>query len=146
MDNVVVAGGSDSSDDVVTSEDMVEAEDSRSTFALASRADTVYFTVLISSSNGVRNDTLFSAGNSGLAEAILRDNKGAGLLVKMDRRLCGCLYGMLMVADSAEAEVRVEDRVEAELGVEALLGDLQLLSIDRDSFDGRPGAGAVGAR
>ena len=46
-----------------------------------------------------------------------------------------------MVAESAEAEVRVDERVEAELGVEALVGVLQLLSMERRSLEG---AGWVG--
>ena len=46
-----------------------------------------------------------------------------------------------MVAESAEAEVRVDERVEAELGVEALVGVLQLLSMERRSLEG---AGLVG--
>jgi hypothetical protein len=77
-----VAVGSDSSEEVVASEDRVETEDSISECA------SVYFTVLISSSNGVRKDTRFSAGNSGRAEAILR---GVGPLERMERTLWGCL-------------------------------------------------------
>lgn len=88
IDNVVFGRVSDSSEDAVASDD---TEESRSDCALACRAEMVYLTVLISSSSGVRNDTLFSAGNSGRVEAILRDAKGAGPLVRMDRRLCGCL-------------------------------------------------------
>lgn len=42
-----------------------------------------------------------------------------------------------MVAESAEAEVRADDRVWAEVGVEALVGELQLLSMERRKFDGR---------
>lgn len=47
-----------------------------------------------------------------------------------------------MVAESAEAEVSVEERVEAELGVEALVGGaLQLLSMERRRREGAGGAG-----
>ena len=70
---------------MVASDEMVETEDSMSECA------SVYFTVLISSSNGVRKDTRFSAGNSGLAEPILREVNGVGPLERMERRLCGCL-------------------------------------------------------
>ena len=88
MDKVVVGSVSESSEDAVASD---ETEDSRSDCALACRAERVYLTVLISSSSGVRNETLFSAGNSGRAEAILRDANGAGPFLRMERRLCGCL-------------------------------------------------------
>lgn len=88
MASTVAAGASDSSEDVVASE---EVDDSRWACALACKAESVYFTVLISSSSGVRNETLFLAGNSGLADAILREVRGAGPFVRMERRLCGCL-------------------------------------------------------
>lgn len=97
MASTVVAGGSDSSEDVVASEEedemdeMDDVDSSRSACALACRAERVYFTVLISSSSGVRNETLFSAGNKGLADAILREVRGAEPFVRMERRLCGCL-------------------------------------------------------
>lgn len=52
---------------------------------------------------------------------------------------------MVIVAESVEAEVMAEDSVEAELGVEALLGVLQELSMERRSLDGRPVAGAAAA-
>ena len=106
----------------------------------------MYLTVLISSSSGVRNDTRFSAGNMGRAGAILRSNTDlAGLLARIETRLCGCLYGIEIVADSCEAEVRVDDSVDAELGVEveALFAFEKLLSIDRRGFEGRSRAGAV---
>lgn len=86
MDNVVDPDSSEA-EDVDASDDMVETEDSMS----MSECANVYFTVLISSSSGVRNDTFFSAGNKGLTGAILRDVSGAGPLVRMERRLCGCL-------------------------------------------------------
>lgn len=79
---VVVVVVSDSSDEVVAREDMVETEDSMSEWA------SVYVTVLISSSRGKRKDTRFSAGKSGRAEAILR---GFGPLERMERTLWGCL-------------------------------------------------------
>lgn len=87
MDSVVAGGGgaSDSSEDEVASDDMVETEDSRSEWRR------VNLTVWISSSSGVRNDTFFSAGNSGLGLAIFRESSGAGPLERMERRLCGCL-------------------------------------------------------
>jgi hypothetical protein len=48
----------------------------------------VYFTVLISSSNGVRNDTRLGTENIGLAGAILRGRNGrAGLLERIEFRL-----------------------------------------------------------
>jgi hypothetical protein len=141
-------------EDVVSMDEMVElelVEDSRSEWA------SVYLTVLISSSKGVRKDTFFSAGNSGRAGAILRGIKSrAGLFVRMETRLCGCLYGIRMVADSfEEADVRADESVEAELGVEQLGGfefkDLEKeLSIEspRRGFCGRlseAGAAALGA-
>ena len=75
-----------SSEEVEASEERVEQEDSRSECAR------VYLTVLISSSSGVRNDTLFSVGKNGREDAILRGAiMGAWLLRRMDVRLCGCL-------------------------------------------------------
>jgi hypothetical protein len=69
----------------VESSDTVELElkeDSRSECAM------VYLVVMISSSSGVRKDTLFSAGNSGRVAVILRGSKRlAGLLVSMELRL-----------------------------------------------------------
>lgn len=122
---------SEASDSVVVARDeMDEVDDSRSECA------TVYFTVVISSSSGVRKDTRFSAGNRG-REAILRGaSERAGLLDSIEVRLWGCLYGITMVAESVEAEVRPEDRVDAELGVEAL-GVEQLLSMQRRGREGR---------
>lgn len=76
---------SEASDSVVASDEMVEVDDSRSECA------TVYFTVVISSSSGVRKDTRFSAGNRG-REAILRGaSDRAGLLERIEVRLWGCL-------------------------------------------------------
>jgi hypothetical protein len=76
---------SESGDDVA-SEEMVEEEELRSECAR------VYLTFLISSSSGVRNDTFFSAGNSGRAVVILRGSDDwAGLLRRIEVRLWGCL-------------------------------------------------------
>jgi len=115
----------------------VETEDSRSECAM------VYLTLVMSSSNGVRKDTRFSAGNMGREEAILRGIIDlAGLLARMDARLCGCLYGIEMVADSWEADVSADDRVDAELGVVAVLVAFgMLLSIESRGFEGRSRAG-----
>lgn len=85
MERVVVLVVSDSSEEVVASDEMVDTEDSMSECA------SVYLTVLISSSKGVRNETRFSAGNSGLAEPILREVNGVGPFDSIDRRLWGCL-------------------------------------------------------
>jgi hypothetical protein len=64
----------------------VETEASRSECAR------VYLTVVISSSNGVRKDTRFSAGNMGRDAAILRGiTEFDVLLVSIETRLCGCL-------------------------------------------------------
>lgn len=124
---------SEASDSVVARDEMVEVDDSRSECA------TVYLTVVISSSSGVRKDTRFSAGNRG-RDAILRGASArAGLLDRIEVRLWGCLYGITMVAESVEAEVRPEESVDAELGVEAL-GVEQLLSMQRRGREGR-GAG-----
>ena len=113
----------------------VELEDSRSELAM------VYLTVLISSSSGVRKDTCFSAGNMG-REAILRGTMR--LLVRMELRLWGCLYGIVLLADSLEAEVRVdEDSVEAESGVHMLAGADPVVLMSRRSFPGGPGGGAT---
>ena len=64
---------------------MVELElkdDSRSECAM------VYLVVVISSSSGVRKETLFSAGNSGRVAVILRGSKcRAGLLLSIELRL-----------------------------------------------------------
>lgn len=82
--------------DVVDSfEDSVEREDWRSECAR------VYLTVVISSSSGVRKDTRFSAGNMGRAGVvILRGSvERAGLFVRMEARLWGCLYGIELEAD-----------------------------------------------
>jgi hypothetical protein len=52
----------------------------------------VYFTVVISSSSGVRKDTFFSAGNSGLDRAIFRGaSERVRLLERIEVKLCGCL-------------------------------------------------------
>ena len=121
--------------DADSSDVNVELEDSRSELAQ------VYLTVLISSSSGVRNDTRFSAGNMGL-EAILRGT--IRLLTSIELRLCGCLYGIVLLADSLEADVSVDDeRVEAESGVQMLVGFDVVLPISRRSFAGGPGGGAM---
>ena len=70
-------------DAVDAMDDSVELDDWRSECA------SVYLVVLISSSNGVRKDTRFSAGNMGRLEAILRGI--IELLESMDDRLWGCL-------------------------------------------------------
>jgi hypothetical protein len=77
----------ESEEDVLeASEERVETEESRSECA------SVYLTVVISSSSGVRKDTRFSAGNMGREVAILRGIiDRAGLLARMETRLCGCL-------------------------------------------------------
>ncbi len=119
-------------------EDMVETDDSRSEWAR------VYLTVVISSSSGVRKDTRFVAGNMGREGAILRGESNlAGLLVRMDVKWWGCLYGMEMVADSLDAEVSVEDRVDAESGVLAQFALEKLLSMESCGLAGRWRAGAV---
>lgn len=105
----------------------------------------VYLTVLISSSNGVRKETRFSAGNMG-RDAILRGT--IRLLVRMELRLWGCLYGIVLLADSLEADVRAEDeedRVEAESGVHTLVGFemVVLLLMSRRNLAGGPGGGAT---
>ena len=122
--------------DVDSSDVMVELDDSRSEFAH------VYLTVLISSSNGVQKDTRFSAGNMGL-EAILRGT--IRLLDRIELRLWGCLYGivLMLLEDSLEADVRVEDRVEAESGVLMLAGFADVVLMSRRSFAGGPGGGAT---
>jgi hypothetical protein len=122
-------------------EDSVELDDCRSECA------SVYLVVLISSSSGVRKDTRFSAGNMGRLEAILRGiNDRAGLLESIETRLWGCLYGIEMLADSLEADVSVDESVDAELGVEALFGAEKLLSIESCGLDGRFRVGAVDGR
>lgn len=108
-------------------EDTVEEErldDSDSDVRLASgvisECAMVYLTVTISSSSGVRNDTRFVAGKSGLADAILRVRTSAmGLFDSIEGRLCASLYGIRMVADSVDDadEADVADAVDAELGV-----------------------------
>lgn len=123
--------------DVDSSDVKVELDDSRSELAQ------VYLTVLISSSNGVRKETRFSAGNMGL-EVILRGT--IRLLERIELRLWGCLYGIVLMLpeDSLEADVRVEeDRVEAESGVHMLAGVAVVLVMSRRSFAGGPGGGAT---
>lgn len=123
--------------DVDSSDVRVELDDSRSELAQ------VYLTVLISSSNGVRKETRFSAGNMGL-EVILRGT--IRLLERIELRLWGCLYGIVLMLpeDSLEADVRVEeDRVEAESGVHMLAGVAVVLVMSRRSFAGGPGGGAT---
>lgn len=69
----------DARDAVEAIEDSVELEDARSECA------SVYLTVLISSSSGVRKDTRFSAGNMGRPDAILRGMMDfAGLFARME--------------------------------------------------------------
>lgn len=66
----------------MSSVEMVELEDSSSECA------TVYFTFVISSSSGVRNDTRFSAGKNGLDEAIFRGARDrTRLLERIEVRL-----------------------------------------------------------
>ena len=123
--------------DVEPSDVKVELEESMSELAQ------VYLTVLISSSKGVRKETRFSAGNMG-REAILRGT--IRLLVRMELRLWGCLYGIVLLADSLEADVRVEeDRVEAESGVHMLagVGVVVLVLMSRRNLAGGPGGGAT---
>lgn len=73
--------GFESVDSSVASEERVEVDDSSSEWA------TVYVTVVISSSSGVRKDTRFSAGNRG-RDAILRGARDrAGLLERIEVRL-----------------------------------------------------------
>jgi hypothetical protein len=140
------------SESVEASVERVDTEASRSECAR------VYLIVVISSSSGVRKDTRFSAGNMGRDAAILRDIiECTGLLASIETRLCGCLYGIEMVADSCdscEVDVTAEDSVDAELGVgvvaagvvvegdaEVLVAFGMLLSIERRGFEGRSRAG-----
>jgi hypothetical protein len=107
----------------------------------------VYLVVLISSSSGVRKDTRFSAGNMGRLEAILRGIiDRAGLFESIEVRLWGCLYGIVIVADSLDADVSVDESVDAELGVEALFGAGKLLSMESCGLEGRSRVGAVDGR
>ena len=81
-----VAERLESEDAVEASEDSVETEASRSEWA------SVYLTVVMSSSSGVRKDTRFSAGNMGREAAILRSIiDRAGLFASIEARLWGCL-------------------------------------------------------
>lgn len=48
-----------------------------------------------------------------------------------------------MVAESLDADVRVDERVDAELGVEALVALGKLLSIESRGLEGRSVEGAV---
>jgi hypothetical protein len=91
-DDEAVGMDSDMEDEVSESEvagasmeAMVESElteDLRSEWAM------VYFEVVISSSRGVRKETLFSAGKSGRVGAILRGSMfRAGLFERMEARL-----------------------------------------------------------
>lgn len=132
-----VAEEFESDDSVEARVERVETEDSRSECAM------MYLTLVISSSNGVRKDTRFSAGNMGLEEAILRGIIDlAGLLASIDVRLCGCLYGIDIVADSWEEAVSADESVDAELGVvEVLVAFGMLLSIESLGFVGRSSAG-----
>lgn len=86
---------SDSEDDLESEEEVVSMEDTVDSELMEdwrSRWDMVYFVVVISSSRGVRNETRFSAGKRGRADVILRGIRSrAGLLVRMEVRLCGCL-------------------------------------------------------
>lgn len=129
---------------VLESEDVLEPSEERvDTEASRSECARVYLTVVISSSSGVRKETRFSAGNMGREAAILRGIiERAGLLVSTETRLWGCLYGIVVVADSCEADVRADERVEAELGVvDVEAGPLvafgMLLSMERRGLDGR---------
>lgn len=54
------------------------------------------------------------------------------------------MYGIVQLADSLEADVRVEeDRVEAESGVQMVEGVEVVLLMSRRSFAGGPGGGAT---
>lgn len=71
---------SDSEDEIAEERELVE--ESRSEWAM------VYFTVLISSSSGVRKETRLVTENMGLAGAIFRGRRcRAGLLARTDLRL-----------------------------------------------------------
>jgi hypothetical protein len=79
--------GSDmlSSDDIESIESEIVEPDSCDSISEWAK---VNLEVVISSSRGVRNDTLFSAGNLGLA-TILRDSKrGIGLLARIELSTC----------------------------------------------------------
>lgn len=97
MDSVEAGGDCDSEEgasiEALDSELAIEAiVDSELTDDWRSECAMVYFVFMISSSNGVRNETLFSAGKNGRAGAILRGIMlRAGLLLRMDARLWGCL-------------------------------------------------------
>jgi len=93
----------------------------------------VYFTVLISSAKGWLNETRFVAGNIGrlFASDILRVSAGGiGLFLRTERRLCGCLYGILIIAESVEDKEVVEVAEIEEAGVEAEVGVLFAASRD----------------
>lgn len=78
---------------VLESDDVLEpSEESVDTEASRSECASVYLTVVISSSSGVRKETRFAAGNMGRELAILRGIiERAGLLASTETRLWGCL-------------------------------------------------------
>jgi hypothetical protein len=94
----LVAMGKDSEDDsdsegvLISIDATVEPELTDDSRSWISECAMVYFDVLISSSSGVRNETFFSAGKKGRTGAILRGIRfRAGLLLRIEVRLCGCL-------------------------------------------------------
>jgi hypothetical protein len=85
-----------------------------------------------------------SSSECGLDAVIFRGaRERAGLLERIEVRLWGCLYGIVIVAESVEAEVSPDESVEAEPGVEAPEVS-QLLSMQRRGLEGRP-AGVLDA-
>jgi len=79
-----------------------------------------YLLVRISSSNGLRNDTLFSTGKMGrlwLTDILRRSEVGIGLFTRMEETVCDTLYGITPGSEKVEA-----DEMEDELGVLASAG------------------------
>ena len=79
-----------------------------------------YLVVRISSSNGLRNATLFSTGKIGrlwLTDILRRSEVGIGLFTRMEETVCDTLYGMTPGSEKVEA-----DEMEEELRVLASVG------------------------
>ena len=92
----------------------------------------MYLVVRISSSNGLRNDTLFSTGKMGrlwLTDMLRRSEVGIGLFTRMEETECDTLYGITPASEKVEA-----DEIEEELGVLASAGSGVVGESCRSSF------------
>lgn len=96
---------------------------------LMSECATVYLTLTISSTRGVRKDTLFSAGNRGRIDILRMFARGSGLFARTELSTCDIEYGIV-----AELHVDAElaELTEDELGVLASVASASSVSSEID--------------